>query len=394
MRDVIEQDLINVGELLRKDYLPMFRNAVNTEATPFLQKIKKKKLTAHEAVAGSRIGIDGGFGMGSERFNTPEANAPVYSKFTATSKDAYVEMHISQKALLLARNNPASMVDALVDQIEASKEAAIWNTGRMLFGDGTGKLANVTAGSIGSNKIKVDDLTNVIVGLSIDLYSAGGDLSTDSALQIRAIDFANKELTLSKNLKEEHTSGFITAQNSYKREITGLKAIFDSTVTDLYGLKKSENPILTPYSVKFGSDGVSDIAISNAVSVARRRSQAKIDMIMAGEDAFNEFESYMHGTQHVVVEKQKYVGGAVGYKIISGKQETEVVLEPFVPADRMWGVDTSAFELHETGWDFATHNSSVFNLLPNTPVYRALLANYMELIGRNPGGCIELVLGE
>ena len=389
MRDVIEQDLINVSEVLRESYLPIFKNAVNTEASPFLQKIKKKPLTAEKAVSGSRIGIDGGFGMSAERFNTPEANAPIYSAFTATSKDAYVEMHISQKALLLARSAPQSMVDALVDQVEASKEAAIWNTGRMLFGDGTGVLAKVVGGDTGTNTIEVDDLTNLIVGLSIDIYDNGASTPSEAALQIRGIDFNTKTLTLSKNLTKAHTTGFITTQNSYKREITGLKSIFDPTVTHIYGLEKAKNPILVPYTKDAGGD-IDDMTISAAVSTAYRRSQAKIDMILCGEAAFRAYEEYMHSSQHVVVEKQKYVGGAVGYKVVTGKQETEIVMEPFVPANKMWGVDTSAFELHETGWDFATHKSSVFNLMPGTAVYRALLANYMELICRHPGGCIEI----
>ena len=389
VRDVIEQDLINVSEVLRESYLPIFKNAVNTEASPFLQKIKKKPLTAEKAVSGSRIGIDGGFGMSSERFKTPDANAPVYSAFTATSKDAYVEMHISQKALLLARSAPQSMVDALMDQIDASREAAVWNTGRMLFGDGTGVLAKVVGGETGTNQLKVDDLTNLIVGLSIDVYANGSEAAGDTAVQIRGIDFATKTLTLSKNLTKTYTAGFITTQNSYNREITGLKTIFDPTVTHIYGLAKAQNPILVPYTVDAKGE-VDDMIISNAVSVAHRRSQAKIDMILCGESAFRAYEEYMHSSQHVVVEKQKYVGGAVGYKVITGKQETEIVMEPFVPANKMWGVDTSAFELHETGWDFATHKSSVFNLIPGTAVYRALLANYMELICRHPGGCIEI----
>lgn len=389
MRDVIEQDLINVGEVLRESYLPIFKNAVNTEASPLLQKIKKKTLTAEKAISGSRIGIDGGFGMSAERFATPEANAPIYSRFEAVAKDAYVEMHVSQKALLLARSNPQSMVDALVDQIEASKEAATWNTGRMLFGDGTGVLANLVSGETGTNTIKVDDLTNLIAGLSIDLYSKGSETPGDTALQIRGIDFATKTLTLSKNLTKSYSAGFITTQNSYKREITGLKSIFDSNVTHIYGLAKAQNPILVPYTVDAQGE-IDDMTISSAVSTAYRRSQAKIDMILCGETAFRAYEEFMHSSQHVVVEKQKYVGGAVGYKVITGKQETEIVMEPFVPANKMWGVDTSAFELHETGWDFAVHNSSVFNLMPGTSVYRALLANYLELICRHPGGCIEI----
>lgn len=395
--DAYEQDLVNLSEVLKENWLPMFRNAVNTEASPFLQKIKKKKLTADVAVAGARVGIDGGFGMSEERYKTPEANAPIYSKFKATSKDAYVELHISQKALLLARNNPNNLIDSLVDQIEASKEAAIWNTGRMLFGDGSGKLATVESAP-SNNQVVVDELTNLIVGLSVDIFNSGADENTDpavKAIQIASIDYEKKLVTFrNKTFSGVEAGAFLVAQNSRNREITGLKTIFDGSVGTIYGLEKEKNPIVIPYSKEIPVEDFDDIDITDAVTVARRRSQSHIDMMLCGENAFRMFEETMHKKQMVIAEKQKYVGGAVGYKVISGRQETEVVLEPFVPADKIWGVDTNAFELHETGWDFATHKSSVFNLMPGTSAYRALMANYLELICRNPGGCVELVLNQ
>lgn len=33
---------------------------------------------------------------------------------------------------------------------------------------------------------------------------------------------------------------------------------------------------------------------------------------------------------------------------------------------------------------------SIFDLMPDTSVYRALLANYMELVCKHPGTCIRI----
>ena len=63
----------------------------------------------------------------------------------------------------------------------------------------------------------------------------------------------------------------------------------------------------------------------------------------------------------------------------------------FVPASKAWGVDTSQFELRQTGWDFmAYQGGGIFNLMEGKSVYRACLANYLELICKNPGTCIEI----
>ena len=57
----------------------------------------------------------------------------------------------------------------------------------------------------------------------------------------------------------------------------------------------------------------------------------------------------------------------------------------------MWGVDSTALELHMQEWDFAAlQGGGIFNLMENSSVYRALLANYGDLICKNPGGCVKI----
>lgn len=395
------QDIINIENVLVEDVLPWYNNELNVQASPFLEKIKKTKLMASEARFGARIGIGGGFGMSQERVATPNAHAPIYENFVLTSKDAYVDMRVSEKTVRLGRCNPGAMVDAVMDNVQASFDAAKWNVGRMAFGDGTGVLAKVTAAASGTSTITVDDTSKLMVGLSVDVYkysSAGasdGSLDANhSSLQIKAIDHNTKKVTLTGNvtLSTQHTAsstyGFITVQNSYKREITGLGAIFAPSGS-LYGMNKADNPIIVPRSFDVGND-IDDVKLTDAVRFANRNNGVKIDLIMAGDEAYRAYERYMRSSTHTVVEKRTFHGGAVGYDIVTGNQITTIVNEQFVPSTSMWGVDTSTFELRQTDWDYCNYNGSVFVLQPGTSEYRALLANYMELICYNPGGCVEL----
>ena len=371
------------------------------EADPFLEKITKNALTAKSGKYGTRIGIGGGFGMSEERQPTPHAVAPIYENLKYTSKDAYVDIKISNKDIALARNDTGALLDTVKDAIDASYEAAKWNVGRMLFGDGTGALAKVTAASTGTiydesgsavtvTELTVDDTTRLIEGLVIDTYT--GTTLDNSALQIVSVDHATKKILLNKAATTAIAANDVLyVQNSKGREITGLKSIFDSNITTIYGLTKASNAWINPSVVDADHD-ISDVVITNAVRMAERRN-GKIDMIMAGAAAYQAYEYYMResGINTSIVEKRHFVSGAVGYDIMFGNRVVTLIYNDFVPTDEMWGVDTNQFELRETGWNYAVYQGgSIFNLMDDTSVYRALLYNYMELVCKHPGTCIQI----
>lgn len=377
------------------------------EADPFLEKIEKNALTAKSGKYGTRVGIGGGFGMSEERQPTPNAVAPIYEGFNYESKDAYVDIKISHKDLQLGRTNTAAMIDTVKDAMDASYDAAKWNVGRMLFGDGTGLLANITASATtASAELTVDDTSRLIEGLVVDLYAptATTIATGNAALQIISIDHLNKKVLLSSAPGTALSSasggvyGKIYVQNSRNREITGLGKIFapaSTTSTDIgysiYGITKSDHAWINPFVVDADHD-ISDVVITNAVRLAEKR-QGKIDMIMAGPDAYEAYEYYMResGINTNIVEKRRFISGAAGYDVMFGNRIVTLVYNDLVPTDEMWGVDTNQFELRQTGWDFAVYQGgSIFDLMPDTSVYRALLANYMELVCKHPGTCIRI----
>ncbi|MBO7089695.1 MAG: hypothetical protein J6W70_07305, partial [Lentisphaeria bacterium] len=189
-----------MADVLKDEFLPFLNNGINTEADPFLEKLKKGTLTASTGRYGARIGIGGGFGMSAERQPTPNAVAPLYEDLKYTSKDGYVDIKLSHKDVMLARNNTGALIDTVTDAMDASYEAAKWNVGRMLFGDGTGLLATVTAASTGTyngvtvTELTVDDTSRLIEGLVIDTYTS--TTLDNSTLQIVSVDHVNKKILL------------------------------------------------------------------------------------------------------------------------------------------------------------------------------------------------------
>lgn len=396
----VAQDMIAIEKVTKEIYLPYLNNMLNVEADPLLAKIPKAPMQG-DGVFGARIGVAGNVGMSEERAPTPISKAPLYSRMKFSPKDGYVELAISHKLVQLGRNNKAVMVDAVTDYMQASYEAAKWNTARMMYGDGTGMLAKITAAANGTNKITVDAVNNVIVGLTIDVHTytnADGASTLTTAnekVQILAINAKTNELTLSDNVTATTVAsgayGFITVQQSYGREITGLGAIFNDSVDEIYGLKKSENIILKPQYLD-AENNIDDTLITRMVRSVHDMYGADTDTLLFGDDAYDAYERFMKSSPtHVnLVEKREFVGGASGYSIIVGNRKIDVVNARHVPKNKIWGVDSTLFEFRDTGWDFADYQGSPFVLKTGTSEYRGLLANYMELICKNPGAMFEI----
>lgn len=384
----MSQNLDRISEILKNDYMPALENQIGIEPSPFLEKVKKAPLTANTIMAAAPVGINGGFGFGTEGEATPESGAQNYVSFMLDAVDMYVDIRVSDKTVKLASSNAGAMVNALDGEVKGSYASAKWNIGRALFGDGTGKLATVTS-ITAANVITLSSVKNVIEGLVIDVYTSG-TTPAYKARRIKSIDRVNKTVTVdgAAMTAASSLSGFITVQNSYGNELEGLGSIFNSSSAYLYGVKRADNPWLKPVLVDAKHD-FTDITIHRGVKDAYDYKNSQIDLLMLGDKAFEAYQTYMKENNVVVADKHQFVGGAVGYKVLVGNREVIVVNERFVPETEAWGVDTSSFTFESTGWDFASQDSGIFTLIPGTSVYRALLASYGNLICSNPGGCVR-----
>ncbi len=392
-----EQNLKTFEKALKENYLPVWRNQLGVEPSALLGKIKKVPLKSNKIVATAPVGLSGGFGFGAEGMATPAAGGVKFERFETTAKDMYVNIAISTKAVRLTGSGGA-MANALDTEVKAAYETAKWNVGRSLFGNGTGILTeftNVGAPDSANNVVlTVADTANLKEGLIVDVYATSGqEPVTDGAgRRIVSVDRANNTATITGGtLTVTDNTGFITVQNSYNREITGLGAIFDPGVAKLYGIEKAANPYLLPVEISANND-IDDGTITRALRQALRDKNSAVDTLLCGDGAYDSYVNYLRVNNIRVEELSKTLtGGFKAIKFVFGNKEVDIINESFVPSNEMWGVDSTALELHAQEWDFADlQGGGIFNLMENSSVYRALLANYGDLICTNPGGCVRI----
>ena len=384
------QNLITFEKALKENYLPVWRNGLTTEPTPLLGKIKKVPLKSNKIVATAPVGLSGGFGFGAEGLATPAAGGVKFERFETNAKDMYVNIAISTKAVRLTGSGGA-MANALDTEVKAAYETAKWNVGRSICGNGSGILTTSEAVASG-NTIKVADVKYMKEGLIVDVYATGASepQASGKGVRIVAVDRANKTITIA-GPAVSLDAGFVTVQNSYNREITGLGAIFDDDIATIYGVNKAANAYLKPTVVDANTD-IDDSVIWDAVENAETYKNSKIDMIMMGKAAYKHYIEYLR-TNNVRVESmtKEITGGFKAIEYAFGNRNIDVVYDQFIPDDEAWCVESGALELHTQEWDFADlQGGGIFNLMENSSVYRALLANYGDLICTNPGGCVRI----
>ena len=382
-----ETNLVTLEKVLKEEYLPLINNLAGVEPSPLLSKIKKEKLDSDKIVSAAPIGLIGNFGMSAEGNDTPGSGSRLWERFDARAKDMYSNIEISEKALRLTGEKGA-MANALKDTVKACYEEIKFHTGRQLFGDGTGKLCTYAALSSGGNTVTVSDTMYLKEGMTVDFHKASDNSIDKAKRRIIAIDYATKAVTFDGDATTL-AAGYMTVQNSYNRELTGLGAVFNNSVTHIYGLAKASNPILKPISESAGND-ITDDKIRKILTTAKRQRGSNIDMILCGDNAFSAYSRYLDEKR----DTPRTLDLEGGFKAISffmDNREIAVVSEQFVPTNSMWCVDTSEMVLKQTEWDYVDQSTGgIFTLVPGKSVYRALMANYGELIIKRPGSCVEI----
>lgn len=386
--------LTDVTNALKVHYLPYLNNMLTTTANPLVEKISKGKLmTADEIIQTAPYGINGGYGAGTEGGSTPTAYGQMRKRFKSRAKDMYLEMKISHKTVELA-NGGGAVVDVLKDEMNSADTAIRWHYGRMLFGDGTAKCGNFTGALDSAYAITLDSVKKCKIGMAIDVYDVNDTIVTKKTTippRIIAIDTASKTITLDSAVTTTY-GGFITVQNSYNSEITGLGAIFDTVnVPMLYGETRSTSTWLNPISFS-AAHNLSDKTLYDAIKNAADERNTNIDMIFMSDSAFDAWWQFtMLNNYGIKPESLDFKCGAVGFKVVQGQKQAVIVQEDLVPDGEIWCIDSKQLKFYDSGWGFVDKNTGgIFTLVDNKSEYRGLMANYGELMCDNPGGFVKI----
>lgn len=368
---------------LKTLYLGVVAEQLNTAVNPLLAKINQttSDVWGKEIRKLAPFGINGGIGAGTEEGDLPLPASNNYAQFVLTLKNLYGTIEITDKAMRASENNSGAFVNLLEAEMEGLLKASKFNFGRMLFGDGTGRLA--VASSNTGNVISVDAVNNLMEGMVVDVLSAATKTPVLSARRITEVDRANKKVTLGGASIAASTVGegdVLTVQGSYGKELTGLGAIFGESET-LYGLNRSANKWLAPY--KKTAANLTDVTIQSAIDAVEEVAGSAADFIVCSSGVKRAYQDYLI-TNRSNIDVMNLQGG---YKAIS-YNGIPVVADRFAPKGTMYILNTSDFHLHQLcDWRWLEgDDGKVIKQVANKPLYTATLVKYADMICDRPIG--------
>ena len=219
----------NAENALKTVYLGTVTELLNTRVNPLLAKIEQTSadVWGKEIRTAAKFGINGGIGAGDEDGDLPDAYGNNYLQFTSTLKNLYGQIEISDKAIRASADGRGAFTDLLNAELEGLLNASKFNLGRMLYGDGTGKLCTFKTDA---GDVAADNVRNLIEGLAVDIYSSAG--AKKGTARITYVDRANKRVTLDDATVTVADGDSAYVQGSKDKEITGIGALFNGTSID------------------------------------------------------------------------------------------------------------------------------------------------------------------
>ena len=369
--------------VLRSYYLDAVAEQLNKTANPFLAAVEQttSDVWGKDVRKPAVYGVHGGVGAGTEDGALPAAGEGGYAQLTATLKNLYGRIEISDKAVRASRSDEGAFVDLLNTEMERLVRSSSFNFGRMLFGDGTGLLGTVSA--VSGTTYTLDSARNFAVGMIVDVIgSTGTDVAKGRT--VTGVDYANKKVTLSGTSITEAATCGVYVQNSRNLEITGLGAIFSSSET-LYGLTRADNPWLNP--VKVASVGtLTENAVQKAIDLVEETAGSKINFIVCSWGVRRALYDVLSAYRHI--DTVELAGGAKAITF----NGIPVVADRFCPSGTMYLLNTDDFRLHQLcDWQWLEgENGRILAQVPGKPVYTATLVKYAELLCSRPCGQAQL----
>lgn len=379
-------NLQTADQALKSVYLGVVAEQLNTASNPLLAKIEQtaSDVWGKEIIKLVSYGLNGGIGAGDESGDLPMAAGNNYAQFKLSLKNLYGSIEISDKAIRASQNNVGAFVNLLNAEMEGLLKASKYNLGRMLYGDGSGKLANVKeqVGSSLTYEVKVDSVKNLAIGMVIDILDNAGEVKYAHA-RILDIDRKTKTIKLDKQVKDLQTTAYMTIQNSKGYELTGLGAIFGTG--NLYGLDRKKNSWLNPYEKKLETDGNNfDTALmQEAIDYVDEMAGSDINFITCAYDVKKAYIANLAANRMNI----DYMNLDGGFKALS-YNGIPVISDKFVSDGEMYLLNTDDFKMHQLcDWRWLEgENGNVIKQKQGTPTYTATLVKYADIVCDKPCG--------
>lgn len=379
----------NIGEAIKTHYLPTIQYQMDNEADEFLTEIEKNgnevNFVSGEAKFAMRYGRNGGIGNRADDGTLPTPNSRKTKQATLITRNIYAQIQFTDKVMKATKASVASFVDVMTQEFDDAMIDAKDSVGRQMHGDANGVLATCAGEGTDTATQTVDDVTYIAPGMLIDIMATNGTVKY-SACEVVDVDYDNSNVILSAAPGGTTLStDFMVVSGSYGLEMTGLKAVFDSTASTLYGITRADHKWVNPIVSAVGGE-IDELKMQQYIDITKRRTGANVDFIVCDDGTARAYQ-YM---QQVFKRNTEYTKLKGGYEVMS-YNKIPITKSKYCKKQAMYMLAKKDWKLHRLGdWEWLDADGAVLSRVANKAAWQATLTFYGDLGCVRPGGQVLL----
>lgn len=371
----------SLNNVLKNYYLDALVEQLDGTVSPFLAQVKKtsNNVWGKDVQCVVRCGVNGGIGAGTETGELPAVGKNEYVTLTSSLKNLFGRIEISDKVVRASGSNEGAFVNVLNAEMDGLIKSANFNFGRMLFGDGSGKIATVT--SANSLALFLDDVKNVERGMLVDLVKDGAIISSGVIIQSLDRNAKKAVVDITPSVVGVTAGTEVYIQGSKDLELTGLAAIFNGSQS-IYGVNRNSCNFLKPYT-QSEVGALSENIVQTAMDTVEELSGGRTNFILCSWGVKRALAACL--AEKRVISDSITLNG--GYRAMNFNG-IPVVADRFCPAGTMYLLNTDDFVLNQLcDWQWLEgDDGSVLKQIPGKAAYTATLVKYADLMCVKPCG--------
>lgn len=336
----------------------------------------------------------------SYRAESEQLGAPGSGRYVAVQIPlfyGYGRGRMTGQLFELAEKNPQAFAAAAERDMKSLGTNLRRDQSRVLYGDGSGLLAPITAASGAVNTMQVLAGTGaywLAQGQQVDVLNRTTGAATFTGRQITAINRTTGVVTFDGAANATATTdGIYRAGNwtgAVQREPTGLGKIVGAPTTTLHNVNPATTPEWASAATAVGG-ALTEEAMLLKCDQARING-GEISAIFCSLGVRRSYFSILKAYRQFV-NTQDFDGGHNGLPFHYGK-EIPVIDDPDCPVGTMYFLDESQFSIrHTQDWHFEDRGGSIFNWVQDFDSWDVMMKRYWEFATykRNAHGVLTTV---
>lgn len=347
-----------------------------------------------EVIFDTHIGRNQGIGARGVREKLPVAGAQKYKQAHLYLTNLYGSIEVDGQLFEQAVEDYQAFINVVDNEINGLKKDLAVDLNRQVYGDGSGKLAVVTA-QPSSTTLTVDSTHWLQIGMVFDVVDPVTGVKQQSgaasSLEIAAINEDTKVITVSGGALGTFgtaiSAGDILVRssngvNNFGKEWTGLAAIVDDN-TELHEIDPAEYPVWKSTVQTLGVPGTStgtltELALINLVQKVDKQG-GDVDVMLASPGVFNAYWDLLQGLRQFT-NGATLEGGQRAFTFDAVGKPIKFVSDYAAPTGTLYALSSKEIVVNrKRDWSWMDRDGSMWSRVADTDAYEARYFQYSQL---------------